>query len=1395
MDTAAVLSLLVRANTTQANAALTATQGNLRRTAAVAESSAAATAASWNKAGKRVSSIGKTLTTHVSLPAAAAGAASVKLAFDFNESMERIHNLAGTSTETVERFKKAVLDLAPAVGKSPQELADALYFIRSSGIKAADSMDVLRASAKASAIGLGETETVADATTSAMNAYRRSGLTAAQATNVLAQAVQKGKGEPADLAKSIGRVIPVASQLNVPFHDVGASLAGLTLQGLNAAEATTALRGVFLALLKPTQDGNEALAKVGLTTDQLRNVLETKGTLAMLQLLATRFRGNEEAMAKVFPNVRALVGAFNLTGDSAKRNAQIFREMSGSTDTVGKGFRDLADTDAFKMRQALAQLQVTGVKLGQQLLPVAVRLAKGFSVLFGVLGKIPGAMEILLGLIVVGPFIRLVGVIMQIRGAMLAYRAATVGAAAAQAGLNAELGASAFTGAAGRWALLATRIGAIAAPAAIAAVGIHQLIKTSGDDIVRLNAKVGLSQSAIEQYINRVKASEKGLTAFRAAQIQNRVIQLAREGKVSEQWAAGVIRDMRNAITGSEKWAHFMNQMMSLADNNFAHMGKSIRFQMGKISDAIRSGKDPMQALKAAVDAMVVGIDKAMDKGKVSVNAGIRQINAWVDQSRRLAGLAPIPGGFITPPADVQAAGHHGGHRQRGGVMTVAGWGTGDKVRAMLEPGEVVLNRTLVRKMGGPKAANSLNALVPRFQKGGILDVRGQYAGGWPNAPQDDVAAVGLNNALKAAKDSTQSAISKFGAMDGGGAGSLGGVKIASWIIPILRWAMRHGWHGTVTSGYRTPAQQMAAATAYGLSHYGPGGPLASNHVRLAYPGGAVDVTNPAQLAAVLRGYHGAHRLVWGGPVIGDYVHFSATGHQQGGIVGDFAKAGVSTHATKKAMYALFEAGLAESGMRDLAGGDSTSEGVLQVLSSTARSHGVNPHNEFGVAKEFLTRGFWTHGGAINLSRRIDSAALIAHLVQGNATGTGVYSAQAGRAQDLLRGSGLRFPGNVAHMGPLQKVKPKGGKKTGQGAEPAPEDTWVPVLPNSIQGAITSLSGEDGLIARAESFASRASEFSTDQGKVLVGGKDELGWIFQELVWMSDLRNAYIAAMNHFLLVAAKYMEAIEQARQGVALAKQAMQEIREVLAGKRNRFSAILSGPYVPKWLRWFRPLPQGKLNQKQIAKLRGDWPDIKSEMQGGIKEHQAKIARWRGRHDKTLAALNSEDGVMVGLSDLQEPVADAALRYVPGLNLADKKYWGVFGGNIASAQSALKSAMEAGIDTSGVDTSHADAVAALARQLADEANARALVSEIALQTLGGAFAGGFAKGGILGAGQWGVAGEHGPEAVVGPAAVLPGGMHADIYIGGQKIEEMVAVRFRTASERARSRERRSLA
>jgi len=154
--------------------------------------------------GNSVKGVGESLTKNLTLPIAAAGVAVFKLGKDFESELSKVVGLVGIAQDQVDQWGADILELAPELGKAPKELAEALFFVTSAGLRGAEAMEVLEMSGKASAAGLGETATIADLVTSAMNAYGSENLSASKATDILVSAVREGKAEAAALAGSMG---------------------------------------------------------------------------------------------------------------------------------------------------------------------------------------------------------------------------------------------------------------------------------------------------------------------------------------------------------------------------------------------------------------------------------------------------------------------------------------------------------------------------------------------------------------------------------------------------------------------------------------------------------------------------------------------------------------------------------------------------------------------------------------------------------------------------------------------------------------------------------------------------------------------------------------------------------------------------------------------------------------------------------------------------------------------------------------------------------------------------------------------------------------------------------------------------------------------------------------
>jgi TP901 family phage tail tape measure protein/lambda family phage tail tape measure protein len=313
----------------------------------------------------------RTLLTIVSVEAfrRAAGAA-----LQFEQSLSRMVGLSGVAASEIEGMRTAILRLAPAVAKGPNELAEALFFITSSGLQGAAALETLEASAKAATAGLGQTKQVADAVTSVLNAYGTANITAAQAVDVLVATVREGKAEADSLAGQFGKLLPLAVELNVGFDQIGAGMAFLTRATGSAEQASTQLGGILAKLIKPSRQAGAALAIIGETTEGLRRSVAEKGLLPALTELRTKFGSNSEALAKVFFDVQALTGVLQLTGVQAAEAAKVFDSLADSTGSLDSAFAAASETGLTKLAAAQANLNVVMIEFTDHILPTLINL-------------------------------------------------------------------------------------------------------------------------------------------------------------------------------------------------------------------------------------------------------------------------------------------------------------------------------------------------------------------------------------------------------------------------------------------------------------------------------------------------------------------------------------------------------------------------------------------------------------------------------------------------------------------------------------------------------------------------------------------------------------------------------------------------------------------------------------------------------------------------------------------------------------------------------------------------------------------------------------------------------------------------------------------------------------
>jgi len=330
--------------------------------------------------GSKLKGLGSSLQA-IAIPMGLIGGAGVKMALDFDKSMTKIKALVGMSAAEVDKLGQHAKKMALETGVSSQEAGDALFFITSAGLDAKNSMEALEIATKAAASGLGETKTIADLATSAMNAYGSDTLNATAATDVLTAAVREGKLESSELAGAMGGVIPIASNMGVEFHEVGAAMAAMSRTGTNAATGATQLTAILASLKKPTDQAVQALSNMGMSTDQVQQSLAEDGLMATLEMLKNRTQEFGVDISSIFPNIRALKGVLDLTGAGMEDAKEIFDELSNSAGATAKAFDITSKSASFQFQKALNGAKETLTSLGQQLLVAvvpAIQKAVGF---------------------------------------------------------------------------------------------------------------------------------------------------------------------------------------------------------------------------------------------------------------------------------------------------------------------------------------------------------------------------------------------------------------------------------------------------------------------------------------------------------------------------------------------------------------------------------------------------------------------------------------------------------------------------------------------------------------------------------------------------------------------------------------------------------------------------------------------------------------------------------------------------------------------------------------------------------------------------------------------------------------------------------------------------------
>lgn len=325
----------------------------------------------------------------------------------FNQKMTLIRTQANDTTDDLGTMSQAVLNMAGAVGQTPDALADALYHITSAGFTGAQALDLLKSSADLADVG----QSNLTDTTNGLIAMLRSGVpdvkNSTQAVAMLNAIVGSGNMTMDDLVGSLSKFMPVAGTFGVSAQSMGAALDTLTDQGYGSSQAATALRMTIAMMAAPTaasagilkdlgltatQTGSmtaaltEALAKSGVTQTQLASDMKQPDGLAVaLTDLKTHMEdagvsSQEQAdiIARAFGGGKtgaAILDLYNNIGTVQQK----FIDIGGAVDNFGSDLQTQMGTSSQHILDFQGTVDAMRIDLGDIFAPMADSAVKAFQ--------------------------------------------------------------------------------------------------------------------------------------------------------------------------------------------------------------------------------------------------------------------------------------------------------------------------------------------------------------------------------------------------------------------------------------------------------------------------------------------------------------------------------------------------------------------------------------------------------------------------------------------------------------------------------------------------------------------------------------------------------------------------------------------------------------------------------------------------------------------------------------------------------------------------------------------------------------------------------------------------------------------------------------------------------
>lgn len=315
--------------------------------------------------GTKAVEVGEALLPITAAITTATTAATV-MASGFEDGMAKVSTIMDETEVSIEDMSTAIMNLSDQTGVSATDLTEHVYNAISAGQDTADAVAFVENATTLAKAGFADTGDALDVLTTIMNAY---GLEASEVNNVsdmLIQTQNLGKTTVAELATTMGTVIPTANSLNVGLDNLTASYTILTAQGISTSESTTYLSAMLNELGDSgTTVGALLQEKTGKSFSELMEEGASLGDV--LGIISEQAEADGIAFSEMWSSTSASKAGITLLADEVEGFNDRLVEMNDCTGSTEVAFEKL-QTTSYDVEIIINKLKNTMITFGETIL-------------------------------------------------------------------------------------------------------------------------------------------------------------------------------------------------------------------------------------------------------------------------------------------------------------------------------------------------------------------------------------------------------------------------------------------------------------------------------------------------------------------------------------------------------------------------------------------------------------------------------------------------------------------------------------------------------------------------------------------------------------------------------------------------------------------------------------------------------------------------------------------------------------------------------------------------------------------------------------------------------------------------------------------------------------------